>query len=446
MIIPSKFNGYVNGVRLYNGGGSGGGASASVADSGGTGSNPGFSITGDGSTNIANAAPAVAPWGTTANSKADYYNTQIGAGQTDAQIRSSIEGNTQFGGPQSSSDWDYLTSLARSRAPVPWGNTQESKAAYYNSQLGKGQNDAQIRSAVEANPFGGAQSNVDWNTLIQTAAMNNSTGRPLAGSGQFYQPVYQGQYQNYNTGNSMGISQYGQQPPSGIPQMQNPFSMYGGQMMGGGYGQFGDNNPYSPYSNSFLNMPSNLNQSTMQGKANFYGGALNRGFNDQQLYNQASGLFGQQSPTDWNALQNAAMEQQRRYAQPGQDYRAVTQQQMQQQQQNQPDRMLLGDTRQASQNISPAPTQGFGSVGGNFADLLGKRLMGDQYQNGQSTGFAPGEQQGLLNMLGGLNTGQPLQGAPQQNQPIFSRSSMARRTGPIRNYEEGGIASLLDTE
>jgi hypothetical protein len=422
MIIPSKFNGYVNGVRLYNGGGSGGGASASVADSGGTGSNPGFSITGDGSTNIANAAPAVAPWGTTANSKADYYNTQIGAGQTDAQIRSSIEGNTQFGGPQSSSDWDYLTSLARSRAPVPWGNTQESKAAYYNSQLGKGQNDAQIRSAVEANPFGGAQSNVDWNTLIQTAAMNNSTGRPLAGSGQFYQPVYQGQYQNYNTGNSMGISQYGQQPPSGIPQMQNPFSMYGGQMMGGGYGQFGDNNPYSPYSNSFLNMPSNLNQGTMQEKANFYGGAIGQGFNDQQLYNQASGLFGQQSPRDWgylqgtamgmtpglgqgsmqdkvgfynqargqgfsdnsirNAanqmigqqspqdwsyLQNAATEQQRRYAQPGQDYRTVSQQQMQ----------------------------------------------------------------------------QPMS---QQNQPIFSRSSMGRRTGPIRNYEEGGIASLLDTE
>jgi hypothetical protein len=198
--------------------------------------------------------------------------------------------------------------------------------------------------------------------------------------------------------------------------------MYGGQMMGGGYGQFGDNNPYSPYSNSFLNMPSNLNQGTMQEKANFYGSAIGQGFNDQQLYNQASGLFGQQSPRDWgylqgtamgmapglgqgsmqdkvgfynqargqgfsdnsirNAanqmigqqspqdwsyLQNAAMEQQRRYAQPGQDYRTVTQQQMQ----------------------------------------------------------------------------QPM---PQQNQPIFSRSSMGRRTGPIRNYEEGGIASLLDTE
>lgn len=370
MIIPSKHSGYVNCVRLYNGGGGGGGvdASASVADSGGTVSNPGFSITGGGTTGTTSGTttttPAVAPWGTTQQSKANYYNSQLGMGQNDAQIRASVEGNTQFGGPQS---------------------------------------------------------NVDWNTLIQTAAMNNPTGRPMAGSGQFYQPVYQTQYQNYNTGNPMGISQYGQQPSGGLPQMQTPFSMFGGQMMGGGYGQFGDNNPYNPFTNSFLNMPSNLNQGTMQEKADFYGGAIGQGFTDQQLYNQASGLFGQQSPRDWgylqgtamgmnpniaqgtaqdkanfynqargqgfsdnsirNAanqmigqqtpqdwtnLQNAAMEQQRRYAQPGQDYRTVTQQQMQ----------------------------------------------------------------------------QPM---PQQNQPIYSRSSM-RRAGPIRNYEEGGITSLLDNE
>lgn len=310
MIIPSKHNGYVNGVRRCNGGGGGGGASASVADSG---ANPGFTITnGDASgatgttSGTTTTTPAVAPWGTTQQSKANYYNSQLGMGQNDAQIRASVEGNTQFGGPQS---------------------------------------------------------NVDWNTLIQTAAMNNPTGRPLAGSGQFYQPVYQQQYQNYNTGNPMGISQYGQQPSGGIPQMQTPFSMFGGQMMGGGYGQFGDNNPYNPFTNSFLNMPSNLNQGTMQDKANFYGRSIGQGFTDQQLYNQASGLFGQQSPTDWSALQNTAMEQQRRYAQPGQDYRTVNQQQVQ-----------------------------------------------------------------------------------QQNQPIFSRSSMARRSGPIRAYEEGGITSLLDKE
>lgn len=430
MIISSKHNGYIGGVRRCYGGGSGGGGSM-TPDSGGTGNtstNPGFSITGDGSNNV--TAPPVAPWGTTANSKADWYNTQIGAGQNDSQIRSAIEGNTQFGGAQTSSDWDYLTSLARSRAPTPWGNTQESKAAYYNSQLGKGQNDAQIRAAVESNPFGGAQSNVDWNTLIQTAGMNNSTGRPLAGSGQFYQPVYQQQYQNYNTGNPMDISQYGQQSSGGIgnlfgnfggggggmPQMQNPFSMYGnygsggygggqqmqspfsmygGQMMGGGYGQYGENNPYSPYSNSFLNMPSNMNQGTMQDKGNFYRSAIGQGFNDQQLYNQASGLFGQQSPTDWGYLQGTAM------------------------------------------GMTPGLGQGSMQDKVNF------------YNQSLGQGFSDNTIRNAANTMMGQQTQQDwsaLQNAtPSSNQPIYSRSSM-RRPGPIRNYEEGGIASLLDTE
>jgi hypothetical protein len=56
-------------------------------------------------------------------------------------------------------------------------------------------------------------------------------------SSQFYQPIYQSQYQNYNTGNRMGVSQYGQQQQFGggfggfgggfgggfMPQMQTPF-------------------------------------------------------------------------------------------------------------------------------------------------------------------------------------------------------------------------------
>jgi len=46
---------------------------------------------------------------------------------------------------------------------------------------------------------------------------------------QFYQPIFQPQYQNYNMGNSMGVSQYGQQPSYG--------GGYGGGY--GGYGGFG---------------------------------------------------------------------------------------------------------------------------------------------------------------------------------------------------------------
>lgn len=353
MIIPSKHSGHVNCVRLYNGGGGGGGvdASASVADSGGTVSNPGFSIT-----------------------------------NTDASGATGTTSGTTTTTP----------------AVAPWGTTQQSKADYYNSQLGKGLNDAQIRAAVESSPFSGPQSDVNWNTLIQTAAMNNPTGRPMAGSGQFYQPVYQTQYQNYNTGNPMGISQYGQQPSGGLPQMQTPFSMFGGQMMGGGYGQFGDNNPYNPFTNSFLNMPSNLNRGTMQEKADFYGGAIGQGFTDQQLYNQASGLFGQQSPRDWGYLQQ-----------------------------------LAGQGRQQQYGDQTGMMTGRGFQP-DFSSMRNDPRFQDQPMSmPQQTPIDK------MSFLGG--TSQTLQGAPQQNQPIYSRSSM-RRAGPIRNYEEGGITSLLDKE
>jgi hypothetical protein len=91
---------------------------------------------------------------------------------------------------------------------APWGNTQQSKGDYYNQQLAAGQNDTQIRSNVENNAqFGSKQSDSDWSTLVQTAGMQSPTGRPLVGSGQFYQPVYNSAYQIYNTSSPMNVSQ-----------------------------------------------------------------------------------------------------------------------------------------------------------------------------------------------------------------------------------------------
>jgi hypothetical protein len=54
-------------------------------------------------------------------------------------------------------------------------------------------------------------------------------------SKQFYQPVYQPQYQNYNMGNPMSISQYGQQPSYG-----GGFGGGYGGGFGGGYGGYPD--------------------------------------------------------------------------------------------------------------------------------------------------------------------------------------------------------------
>jgi hypothetical protein len=46
---------------------------------------------------------------------------------------------------------------------------------------------------------------------------------------QFYQPVYEPSYQNYNLGNPMAVSQYGQDYSSPFGQFVNPFS-YAQQM------------------------------------------------------------------------------------------------------------------------------------------------------------------------------------------------------------------------
>ena len=52
------------------------------------------------------------------------------------------------------------------------------------------------------------------------------SGRPLAGGDQFYQPIYQPQYQNYNVGNPMSISQYGQMNTFNPFMMQGRFNPY----------------------------------------------------------------------------------------------------------------------------------------------------------------------------------------------------------------------------
>ena len=64
---------------------------------------------------------------------------------------------------------------------------------------------------------------------------------------QFYQPVYETSYQNYNLGNPMAVSQYGQDYSSPFGQFVNPFSyaqqmqqFYAPQMSYRPMGGFGD--------------------------------------------------------------------------------------------------------------------------------------------------------------------------------------------------------------
>jgi len=100
----------------------------------------------------------------------------------------------------------------------------------YNQRLMKGQTNEQIR-ASQAGLFGGRDpSDAQWNQIVTQAGM--ASGRPLPGSAQFYQPIYQPQYQNYSMTNPMGVSQYGQGFGGYNPyvmQMQTPFNPYSGR-------------------------------------------------------------------------------------------------------------------------------------------------------------------------------------------------------------------------
>jgi hypothetical protein len=396
MIIPNKHSGYQAGIRVYPMGGGGGGPSqpgmgdSQVGNTGGTtGVGTGIFI-----------PPPPQPQTMTAQ----IYNQNLQSGMTDEQMR------TMRTGPGKD-------------APFLYNSTSPNQ----------------------------------WNEAVTQAGMQSPTGRPLAGSAQFYQPVYQSQYQNYNMGNPMGVSQYGQQPSFGpgfsggfgggfsggfggggfsggfMPQMQQP-TMFGGQMQGGGYGQFGMNNPFSPFSNSFLNMDPNLNRGTVADKANMYRNAIQSGFGDQQIRGQAEGLFGQQTPQAWGYLQGSAMG------------------------------MTPGLQQQSEQDkigfYQGARNQGFNdqTIRNAANQMIGNQSQSDwsylQNKSGYGGGFGGYGNQFMPQMQNPYSY-QPTQ-TPTPYQPpmartssgpsqaIVGRSSQMRGTPNVMRRAEGGITSLMD--
>lgn len=253
---------------------------------------------------------------------------------------------------------------------------------------------------------------------------------------QFFQPVYQPQYQNYNTGNAMNVSQYGQpaQPQMNwqTGQMTQPAqpvqqpSMFGGQMQGGGYGAYGMNNPFSPYSNSFLNLDPNLNQGTQADKANAYRTAIQNGFGDQQIYNQATGLFGQQSPQAWGYLQGSAMGMNSGLSQ--------------------------GSEQDKAQFYQGARNQGFNdqTIRNAANQMFGNQSQSDwsylQNQSGYGGGFG-GYGNQFMPQMQNPYAQQPAPMARTSSGPsqaIVGRSSQMRGTPNVMRRAEGGITSLMD--
>jgi hypothetical protein len=173
MIIPNKYSGYQAGIRLYPMGGGGGGTS----------------LPGTGDSQIGNTGGTTGITGAVIPPASTPFVSVPGMG--DSQI-----GNT--GGTTG-----IMGAVIPPAPPV-------SVPGMGNSQIGNTGGATGITGAV----------------IPPTQPITQpSTGRPLPGAAQFYQPIYQPQYQNYNMGNPMSVSQYGQQPF---------FGGFGG--FGGGYG------------------------------------------------------------------------------------------------------------------------------------------------------------------------------------------------------------------
>ena len=209
MIIPSKFNGFHDGVRRCFGGGGGGGGGA--GGDGGTGDaasaaggavGPGASGTGNGTGDGGGGAPGGD--GTNYVYTPPAVNTNASNPGANTNFRN-VGTSSIYSGPGVSTPQGMATLSAMKG--TPW---QQSGSAY-NELLNQGFTSDQIRNS--ASTMYGAPSEANWGAMVQNAAMTSPTGRPMAGSDQFFQPVYQSSYQNYaNPLTAFNTSTYGTTP------------------------------------------------------------------------------------------------------------------------------------------------------------------------------------------------------------------------------------------
>lgn len=519
MIIPNKYSGYQAGIRLYPGGGGGDGGGSGDSGDGGTGAAVGAQGSGEAGMGAAGTGNGTAAGG--GGSDGSYgggFDGSYGGGGGGTSYTNPVNtrGNTgtnpfQANQPPRGVDQRGLD-LISSQAGTPYGQA----GGAYNSLLGMGFSDNQIRNSIT--DIFGRPADSEYNALVQNAGMTSPTGRPMAGSAQFYQPVYQSQYMNYaRPATQFDVSSYGTQPsgpspasnsgmsrsdinrkldsfyntnyrnnPQGasindtlsfmreqgisrpdiqswggvnnygpqmsMPQAQQPFnpytagygqqmqspfsfqqpaqqtSIFGGQMQGGGYGQYGTNNPFSPYSNSFLNIDQNINQRPVQEQANAYRNAIQGGFNDQQIMNQVTGLFGRQNPTDMDFLRRQAFPTQQQYN-PYQMQSPFSFQPQFQQQMRSPFSFQPQQNQFSRGNFipdAPLPEGMMGTMGGSGYDPTTGRV---------DLGTAGGS---------GRYVSQPA--APRSSgpsRPIISRSAGMRGTPNVMRRAQGGITNLL---
>ena len=263
MIIPNKFNGFYGGVRrcFGGGGGGGGGDGGGQGGDGGTGDaasatgdgavGPGASGTGNGTGDGGGAGPGVG--GDAGGGPNNVYTpTYTNNANTGTNTNFGNSGTTGiYSGPGVSTPQGMATLSAMKG--TPWSQSGSA----YNELLNQGFNSNQIRNS--ASSMYGAPSDANWGAMVQNAGMTSPTGRPMAGSDQFFQPVYNTSYMNYaRPTTQFDTSTYGTQPvysPARAWNDRNSGSAAGGQqVVNNAIGNYFQQNPNSDINSTLAAM------------------------------------------------------------------------------------------------------------------------------------------------------------------------------------------------
>jgi hypothetical protein len=171
---------------------------------------------------------------------------------------------------------------------TPW----EKSGTAYNELLNQGFTSNQIRNS--ASSMYGAPSDSNWAGMVQNAGMTSPTGRPMSGSDQFFQPVYNSSYMNYaRPATQFDTSMYGTQP------VQSPVSAAGMSRgnINNAISEYFGKNPNSDINSTLTAMRgSGVNRSDVQqwGGVNNYGPQMSMpsAQTQQQPFNPFSNTSG----------------------------------------------------------------------------------------------------------------------------------------------------------
>ena len=384
MIIPSKFNGFHDGVRrCFGGGGGGGGGGDGGGDGGGGGGGgpndvytPAYTpptntnVTNTGNTAVTSVAPPPPPYANMAVNTQQGYNTLAGMKGT------------------------------------PWGQSGSA----YNELLNQGFTSGQIKDS--ASSMYGAPSDANWGAMVQNAGMTSPTGRPMAGSDQFFQPVYNTSYQNYaRPATQFNVSSYGTQP-SNSPAFNSGMSRGAiNQSLNNFYNTNYRDNPNGVGMGDTLDFmrQNGINRDDFQtwGGVNNYGPQMSMPSMQAQAqqpfnpYSNTSGFGGLPMTAGYGG-----------FGSPAGNYMPQMQSPFSYQQQYNPYQMQTPFSYQPSYG-------GYSNYGGDFGGGFNMYTPVTQQPTPQRTSSGP-------------------------SQAIVSRSSQMRGTPNVMRRAEGGIASLMD--